>query len=57
MNLQMTKKLRLITKKCIYPYDYIDSFDRFNETELSSKDKFFSRLKQEYIRGKQYLRA
>ena len=40
MNLEMTKK------KGIYPYDYIDSFDRFNKIELPSKDKFFSKLKQ-----------
>ena len=40
------EKLRLMTKKGIYPYDYIDSYNRFNETESHLKDKFFSRLKQ-----------
>ena len=51
------EKLKLITKKGIYSYDYIDSFDRFHETELPSKDKFFSRLKQTNISTEEYLRA
>ena len=28
----------LIRRKGIYPYDYMDSFDRFDETKLPSKD-------------------
>ena len=51
------EKVRLLTKKGIYPYDYIDSFDRFNETDLPSKDKFFSRLRKSGITEKEYLRA
>ena len=39
------EKLRLLTEKGIYPYDYIDSFERFDETDLPSKDKFFSKLR------------
>ena len=27
-----------------YPYDYMDSFDRFNETELPPQDAFFNKL-------------
>ena len=27
------KHFNLITKKGVYPYDYMDSFDKFNETE------------------------
>ena len=31
----------LIRHKGVYPYDYMDSFDRFEETELPSQDAFF----------------
>ena len=51
------EKLRLITKKGIYPFGYIDSFDRFNETDLPSKDRFFSELRQEGISTEEYSRA
>ena len=34
----------LIRRKDIYPYDYVDSFDRFDETKLPSQDAFFSKL-------------
>ena len=29
----------LLLRKGVYPYEYIDSWKRFNETELPSKDK------------------
>ena len=28
----------LIRRKGVYPYDYMDSFDRFHETKLPSQD-------------------
>ena len=31
----------LICRKGVYPYDYMDIFDRFEETELPSQDAFF----------------
>ena len=34
----------LIRHQGVYPNDYIDSFDRFDETELPSRDAFFSKL-------------
>ena len=34
----------LIRRKGVYPYDYMDSFDRFDETKLPSHDAFFSKL-------------
>ena len=33
------KKLDLMTKKGVYPYDYMDSFDKFNE-KLPTKEDF-----------------
>ena len=35
-------KRRLLQKKGIYPYEYTDSFERFGETELPEKEKFYS---------------
>ena len=34
----------LSRRKGVYPYDYMDSFDRFDETKLHSQDGFFSKL-------------
>ena len=34
----------VIQRKGVYPYDYMDSFDRFDETKLPSQDGFFSKL-------------
>ena len=31
-------------QKGIYPYDYIDNYDRFNETKLPTIDDFYSKL-------------
>ena len=33
----------LIRRKGVNPCDYMDSFDRFEETELSSQEAFFSK--------------
>ena len=44
----------LFTQKGIYPYEYIDSFEKFNETELPSKDKFYSSLTNKNIKQKEY---
>ena len=37
-------KYKLIKKKAIYPYDYMDSSNRFNETSLPSRKYFYSIL-------------
>ena len=34
----------LTRRKGVYPYDYMDSCDRFDETKLPSQDVFFSKL-------------
>ena len=34
----------LLRRKGVYLYDYMDSFDRFDETKLPSQDAFFSKL-------------
>jgi len=37
-------KRQLLLKKGIYPYEYMNSFERFDETQLPEKDKFYSSL-------------
>ena len=37
-------KFTMLLRKGVYPYEYMDSWDRFNETELPSKDKHYSKL-------------
>ncbi|CAI2196847.1 3810_t:CDS:1, partial [Funneliformis geosporum] len=39
------KQLALVYRKGVYPYDYIDSHDRFQETELPPIHEFYSTLK------------
>ena len=38
------KQHELLIRKGIHPYKYMDSWNRFNETRLPSKDKFYSNL-------------
>ena len=37
-------KRRLLLKKGIYPYEYMEAFERFEETKLPEKEKFYSSL-------------
>src|SRR5215216_1927484 len=39
------KQLALLYHKGVYFYDYIDSYDRFQETEFPSIHEFYSTLK------------
>ncbi|XP_044010177.1 uncharacterized protein LOC122853824 [Aphidius gifuensis] len=43
------EEFKLITKKGIFPYDYIDSWEKFNEEQLPSKLDFYSQLNEEHI--------
>ena len=49
--------LDLLTDKGIYPYDYMDDFQHFNETELPSKEHFYSNLSEQDITDEEYERA
>ena len=50
------KQLDLMVRKGVYPYDYMDSFDKFNE-KLPSKEDFFSILNNEHISDEDYKHA
>ena len=51
------EKFQLIRKKGCYMYEYMDSIKKFEETELPTKEAFFSKLKQENISDKEYSHA
>ena len=50
-------KFKLLLRKGVYPYEYMDSWKRFNETKLPSKDKFYSTLNLEDISDDDYAHA
>jgi hypothetical protein len=53
-----TKERReLLKQKGVYPYEYMDGFERLEETSLPPKEKFFSKLSNENISDTDYERA
>ena len=50
-------KFELVKRKGVYPYDYMDSFSKFNDIELPNIDQFYSQLKDEGITDKDYNHA
>ena len=51
------EQFNLMKQKGIYPYDHMDSFDRFNETKLPIQQDFYSILNNEHISDEQYKHA
>ena len=51
------EKFKLMTRKGVYPYDYMDSFEKFNKTELPTKEEFYSILNNEHITDEDYSHA
>ena len=50
------EKLDLMSKKGVYPYDFMDSFEKFNE-KLPPKEEFYSILNDEHVTDKDYQHA
>ena len=53
----MGDKLELLTRKGVYPYEYMDSPERLKETQLPPKEAFYSRLNDEGISDEDYAHA
>ena len=47
----------LLTRKGVYPYDYVSSLDKFKETKLPPKEAFYSKLYDEEISEDDYQHA
>ena len=44
----------LLIKKGIYPYEYMDSWNKFNDIEFPNKDMFYSKLNMSDVSDKDY---
>ena len=53
----MGNKLSLLTRKGVYPYEYMDSLERLKETQLPPREAFYSRLNDEGFSDKDYHHA
>ena len=50
-------KLSLLTRKGVYPYEYMNSLEKLKETKLPPKEAFYSRLNDEGISNEDYVLA
>ena len=41
-------------RKGVYPYEYMDTWDRFTEPKLPRKEAFYSKLSDAHISGEDY---
>ena len=46
---QDLSKFDLLLRKGVYPYEYMDSWNRFKEESLPDKEYFYSELNKEHI--------
>ena len=50
-------KFVLLLRKGVYPYEYMDSWEKFDETTLPPKEAFYSNLNLEDISDEDYMHA
>ena len=50
-------KFSLLLRKSVYPYEFMDSWEKFNETKLPDKESFNSELNKEGITDDDYAHA
>ena len=51
------QRRELLLRKGVYPYEYMDSLERFADTQLPPKGSFYSKLTGEHISDKDYAHA
>lgn len=51
------EKLNLLIKKGIYPYDYMDSLEKYNVTSLPNRGDFYNKLIRTHISKQDYAHA
>ena len=51
------EKIDLISRKGVYPYEFMNDFEKFKKQSLPKKTSFFSRLKQEKISDEDFEHA
>ncbi|XP_043269138.1 uncharacterized protein [Venturia canescens] len=52
-----TDNFNLLTRKGVFPYEYIDSFDRLEETALPPRESFYSSLTDSTVSESEYAHA
>ena len=50
-------KFNLSLRKSVYPYEYMDKQEKFNEYKLPDKELFYSELNKEHITNEDYAHA
>ena len=50
----IAEAFKMITSKLIFPYKYIDSFEKFEETEIPSQENFYNDLSEESVSDEEY---
>ena len=50
-------KFVMLLRKGVYPYEYMDGWDKFNETSIPGKESFYSNLTMENITETDYVHA
>ena len=51
------ENFKLLVRKGVYPYEYMDSVERFNDSELPPKEAFFSKLNNTAVTDEDYAHA
>lgn len=52
-----TEEFELLTRKGVFPYDYVDSWRKLEETAIPPRERFYSQLNNENISESEYSHA
>ena len=52
-----SERRELLMRKGVYPYEYMDTWDRFTEPKLPPKEAFYSKLSDAHVRDEDYVHA